>query len=158
MQPFSILHVCEQQSPPVVLPSSHCSGASRLPLPHRGGGSGGRELPCEAERLEPEELVTDAVLPLLPAEPLAFEPDEPALEALLPFDPEEPECEALLPFDPEELVTDAVLPLLPAEPLALVPVPPCGQMFKHVLRSENTCSSAGHPPMYCPLNPLTGEQ
>jgi hypothetical protein len=36
--PFgSAMHVAEQQSPSIVLPSSHCSPISTLPLPHAAG-------------------------------------------------------------------------------------------------------------------------
>ena len=50
--PFSILQVDEQQSPSVVLPSSHCSGASCLPLPQTG----------PVEELLDEELLEEELL------------------------------------------------------------------------------------------------
>src|SRR5580692_7946622 len=34
-KPGSIVHVAEQPSPEMVLPSSHCSGGSRMPSPQR---------------------------------------------------------------------------------------------------------------------------
>src|SRR5688572_23911302 len=51
------MHVAEQPSPFVLLPSSHCSPASSLPSPHFGSGGGGVSVMHVAEQPSPFVLL-----------------------------------------------------------------------------------------------------
>ena len=77
VQPGSIVHIAEQPSPLVVLPSSHCSSGSRCASPHIGTGTIVQAPPLDGQ-VQP--LVTCEQSLAQPAVPVV----EPSSHASLP--------------------------------------------------------------------------